>query len=89
MNKHLINTGTPKSAQQAYNKLASFLHKNSQGINDPDTAFLKHQKVLSVLVGRYTPAIDMMIRVWYNVEDFVADGEPMDQVWADIEDMCN
>lgn len=80
---------TPKTGEEAYGVVASFLHRNAKKIDDPETAFLKFQKELSVHVGKYTPAIDMMIRVWYNVEDFVADGEPMDQVWADIEDMCN
>lgn len=89
MNKHLINTGKVKSAQEAYNKVASYLNRNAKDITDPEAAFLKHKKVLAVLVSKYSPAIDMMIRVYYNVEDFVADGEPMDQVWADIEDMCN
>jgi hypothetical protein len=78
------------SGQEVYNTVASYLIKFAKDINTAEEAYEKHGKRIESLVGFiFAPAVDMMIRVYYNVEDFVADGEPMDQVWRDIEDMCN
>lgn len=75
------------TAEQAYDKVAMFLHRNAKNIPEPDQAFDKFEKQLNQIAGKYAPAVDMMVRVYYNVEDFVADGEPMDSVWEDIENM--
>jgi hypothetical protein len=86
---------TPRSAQEAYNKVAKFLHQKSKAnghltsIDDPEDALEAYGQEIELLVGVYAPAVDMMIRVYYNIEDFVADGEPMDQVWRDIEELAD
>jgi len=77
-----------RSGQTAYNTVASFLIKNAKNIDTAEEAYEKFGKQLEQLVGKFAPAVDMMVRVYYNIEDFVADGEPMDQVWMDIENLA-
>lgn len=79
----------PRSGKNAYDMVAAFLIRNAKNIDNPDQAYEKFGKQLEQLVGTFAPAVDMMIRVYYNIEDFVADGEPMDQVWSDIENLSH
>jgi len=81
---------TPKSAKEAYNIVAAFLFRkrNEVDLDTPEDVLEKYGDELESMVGRYSDAVDMMVRVYYNIEDFVADGEPMDQVWIDIENLA-
>ncbi len=82
-----MNTSLPQTAEAAYNKVAFFLRKNAKDIETPDEVLELHCDAIEKLVGVYSPAVDMLVRAYYNIEDFVEDGQPMTDFWYDVEEL--
>lgn len=76
-----MKANTPK---EAYNIVSVFLSKKKE--KDAETAFKKHQEALMINVGvKYSDSVQLMIKAYYNIEDYVADGESMDILYDLIE----
>lgn len=77
-----------KNAQDAYNTVARFIRHYT---GDNADAAYKYciATGMDKQLGRYADALDLILRVYYNIEDYAPDGVPMDQVWNDIENLAS
>mgnify|MGYP003395655929 CR=1 FL=1 len=73
------------NAKQAYNIVSVFLVKNAKDIDNADEAYNKFKDVLEPKLLNYKDELGQLIQMYYNIEDFVADGEPIQRVFDEID----
>ena len=81
------------NAKDAYRIVSVYLRKNAGNENTAKKAINKHRDAIDKLIGidsgnKYVIAVDMLIKAYYNIEDYVPDGEPMEKLYDYIETFC-
>jgi len=67
----------PDTAQEAYIIVSLHLTKFGKDCDDADEAYEQFKTFFEERLGKYAGSVDLLIRAYYNIEDFVQDGEPM------------
>lgn len=73
-----------KTAKDAYRIVSVYLRNVKE--KTAEKAIQKHGNRLDELVGEdYAPVVDMSVKAYYNIEDYVPDGEPMEILYDKME----
>jgi hypothetical protein len=75
----------PDTAQEAYNIVSIHLAKFAKDCDTPDDAYDLFAIYFEARLGKYAGSLDLLIRAYYNIEDFVQDGEPMENFYRYVD----
>ena len=81
------------NAKDAYRIVSVYLSKNAKNEKTAKKAINKHRDAIDKLIGidsnnKYVIAVDLLIKAYYNIEDYVPDGEPMEILYEQVETLC-